>query len=1187
MSNIGEKVNNIYTAIENENYDGAIRMADKPDLRNYPLPQALLAYCYACKGGPHMQLALDQCRLVMKMRPNDESTLNALDITMKKLRKDEELVPFYEALCLSYPDNSEMKHKLFGMHISQGDGKKMQLLAQKLYKQYGDKKYVFWTVGCMLQQHDLPPMMLTVAERMLAKVFYDAAAASAALACNTKASVAEAARLAVVAKAATINQPGAEELELYVEVLKRMNKRVEALEKLRELYARPAGPPINNGQQFQADGSCVKMHKLRYQTLCTALLSSLVEAETDVANCAALKGELKALQTDILKDYPDQWSAHQLLIALEATGTCTVDTSDKTKRCLTDAAVLTKHRDYLKGLQQSMSYLRGPYLAEIELLSAWGASGRRQELPSSWELSKPPEGYSVDEGSAEVDMAASSFSASVRSEMSVLLCRYLRKFQSKQCCFSDLKGYLSLLSKSALGAIDFWAQAQRMCLEKELELAAARVSADTEAVAVEKTAEVATGTVDKKKKKKDKGRGGSNNNRISNSNISEESGTVASAKHSAGDKARNKAVVLLCSHSKMCQVSAYAAFLSTGTAIPESPSLPEEQERSMELFDLTRPLCLGSIGGEKEVQPGDEMLLLTSVRHRAALALRSSAGAGKFGLDAVRFAAYARWLFMLEHGNQASPYSYAFKVDGFDAWRALACGSQVQKHFEALKVRHVQNDSLSYLVLPSLVEAGLFGEAKKQHFEVIRFHRAAVKDTAEMISESFKHANYSKGLEMKRFLGKCTNSLQLALTNAEFPLLHIVEPTSTQKMTLTQAAEYLEEYVANDAQPVHDTAALAALQDNNDYSLLVRCDSTLAQEDTDRVLRRGQIEERIRKAQLCVRMLSSAINAEPEAAQGHLDALMAVVEARPNTDVSVSAKDIELEGAGGQGGATTTVGTSASQWDQELRCGGASFEKAVWEATRNVVNLSLSAARTIQASLGISPQTALAPGLGSAALTPENYTVALQQNSQKTESLVSGCTASLGAVQELLLSSQTHLTASDGGETGLLHPEWVQRVSAFSRTLAPWASLLLAAAQASLPADAEDFKAKTGSRDANCEGSSSSGSSSSNISGSGLSYDDISSPLLVVSAAMLAVVQKLKVVVDGTTTLLLAHEDAALSAISSSSDGKLAQHELVLQVCQPAGKNVSQEVQKAVARKLLADQSASVQSLRGVLEGLW
>ena len=55
--------------------------------------------------------------------------------------------------------------KLFGMHVKAGNGKKMQLLAQKLYKKEGDKKYVFWIVGSMLQQMDLPPMMLTVTVR--------------------------------------------------------------------------------------------------------------------------------------------------------------------------------------------------------------------------------------------------------------------------------------------------------------------------------------------------------------------------------------------------------------------------------------------------------------------------------------------------------------------------------------------------------------------------------------------------------------------------------------------------------------------------------------------------------------------------------------------------------------------------------------------------------------------------------------------------------------------------------------------------------------------------------------------------------------------------------------------------------------------------------------------------------------
>ena len=303
-----------------------------------------------------------------------------------------------------------------------------------------------------------------------------------------------------------------------------------------------------------------------------------------------------------------------------------------------------------------------------------------------------------------------------------------------------------------------------------------------------------------------------------------------------------------------------------------------------------------------------------------------------------------------------------------------------------------------------------------------------------------------------------------------------------------------------------------------------------------------------------------------------MDALMVAVEARLGAidgAASVGADSITLVEAGAEG-------NGPGLWDQELRCGGAIFEKALWGAIRSVATLSLSALRAVQVSRGVSPAEA------EPTLTQEDCVTALQAQARKTTGLVEGCASTLTAVKELLLSSQVNplpsATANDDTsvEQTLLHPQWLQRVSALSRTLAPWASLLLAAAQQSLPTDEEDFKAKA--------------SSSSKSSSSALSYEDAHSPLTEVSTAVKAVQLQLWPIIDGTCTSLSEAEDASLSSLSLSSEKvvpELQLRERIVRSCQPAGANVSRAVQEAVAKKLLADQRRSVQSLRGILEGHW
>ena len=74
----------------------------------------------------------------------------------------------------------------------------------------------------MLQQDSLPDMMLTIAEKTLAKIFFPSGEVGGDGDTN----------LGVV-------QPGAEEIELYIEILKRQNKIKEALTALDTLYGRP------------------------------------------------------------------------------------------------------------------------------------------------------------------------------------------------------------------------------------------------------------------------------------------------------------------------------------------------------------------------------------------------------------------------------------------------------------------------------------------------------------------------------------------------------------------------------------------------------------------------------------------------------------------------------------------------------------------------------------------------------------------------------------------------------------------------------------------------------------------------------------------------------------------------------------------------------------------------------------
>ncbi len=62
---------------------------------------------------------------------------------------------------------------------------------------------------------------------------------------------------------------------------------------------------------------------------------------------------------------------------------------------------------------------------------------------------------------------------------------------------------------------------------------------------------------------------------------------------------------------------------------------------------------------------------------------------------------------------------------------------------------------MSYLLVPSLVESGLFMEAANHTRRIVNFHMTSKRETLDMLSHSFDFANYMKGLELKQFVSDC------------------------------------------------------------------------------------------------------------------------------------------------------------------------------------------------------------------------------------------------------------------------------------------------------------------------------------------------------------------------------------------------------------------------------------------------
>jgi hypothetical protein len=163
----------------------------------------------------------------------------------------------------------------------------------------------------------------------------------------------------------------------------------------------------------------------------------------------------------------------------------------------------------------------------------------------------------------------------------------------------------------------------------------------------------------------------------------------------------------------------------------------------------------------------------------------------------IVFKAAFQWMECLFVGVDASPYSHAFKMDLIEAYRLLGLGKAALHLFTALGVKYIQvimmmmmmkmmmilmmllmvmramllmvitmmmmmifsylqHDSMSYILLPALMESGLFKEASSQLFAIINFHKCSRRDTLDMLSKAFQFGNYMKVVELHRFVQECS-----------------------------------------------------------------------------------------------------------------------------------------------------------------------------------------------------------------------------------------------------------------------------------------------------------------------------------------------------------------------------------------------------------------------------------------------
>ncbi len=723
-----------------------------PEVNKLSLPNALQAYCHSCMRQTDTALTIARA---VATRPNatEEAVLNALACTFKACRAEGDYAAVYENL-IKTPSGLTEKNlcELFFCYNRQREPKKMQMTAQRMYKLTDNPKYLFWSTSALLMQRDLPPAMLVVAEKTLRKVLYEQRKDKC---------------------------PGAEELQLFLSALVRQGRLKDALDELKTLSARPRDESerLNDEEQFSEQTNLVAMQALTLSCLKLDLLVHLRDWGEVERECLA-----------VLESLPDQWAVydllHQLLLfRLGALSPWTVQSisdlvalNELPKPMVSGdslpsmdremhARLVAHHLSLLRDKQRANPKLRGPRLAELHLLLSLAKHSLEGLLPTE-------EGVESD----------------VFARLLVLFEQYVTLFESKYCCFMDLKPLLHeyrnvSLSRNgqSLQTLWTWLRDRRTdaCtsaveeLKKQLGLSVSlAVESVVAAVAVEeeKKSETVTETVaEGESEDEDEQTNAASTTATSNTSSSKKKSKKRAKKKKspatpAVTPAQNTpvgpelkridrdgiqrvlqkeetAVVRMC---VLCQLDSLESLVFTllGEDRPRGDredafSLLRVSERNG-LFSLSQRFFAGGIGGEKRiVQPGDDLLLLNSAAMR-----RDCEGERERLLQ---------WLTLLVYGTERSPFSHNLKLDLLEVCQRLGLGELAWSTYQSLGAKNVQHDSMSYLVTHTLTASGHWGEASRQLRAVINAQSNSRREALDMMSRAFDYANYNKVFEIYDF----------------------------------------------------------------------------------------------------------------------------------------------------------------------------------------------------------------------------------------------------------------------------------------------------------------------------------------------------------------------------------------------------------------------------------------------------
>ncbi|KAF0694261.1 Aste57867_14856 [Aphanomyces stellatus] len=219
---------------------------------------------------------------------------------------------------------------------------------------------------------------------------------------------------------------------------------------------------------------------------------------------------------------------------------------------------------------------------------------------------------------------------------------------------------------------------------------------------------------------------------------------------------------------KMLRLLGDHTTLSTADALARVEAMLQE-------YHANQWLNQTSVGGQREVQVTDDLLLLTVLLYVDVYVASA---------DTTDAATRRAWLLhaatCLEFGLGRSAYNFQMKMLLCRVYALLGAGDAVVARYDELDVKQIQLDSLSYLIVDPLLALGHVEYAKTICDNIRSLHRSTARDTPEFIARAYRLGVFSKAQDMTGFLlHKMQRSQMLALATSELVHLQLADLTRT------------------------------------------------------------------------------------------------------------------------------------------------------------------------------------------------------------------------------------------------------------------------------------------------------------------------------------------------------------------------------------------------------------------------